>query len=89
LLAKNYHHHTELVALLPAGKSPLLPHCKSGASQGSCSSACERLTRQIRLVPETERLTRAEGADDGKTTPHAYGVDDDAGPLFAPRQIVF
>ncbi len=24
-----------------------------------------------------------------KNTPHAYGVDDTAGPLFAPRQIAF
>ena len=76
LLAKNYHHHTALVSLLPAGKSTFLPHCKSNTSQGSCAPAYRCLARSGRLLMETERLTRAFSADDGEPprTPTAWMI---------------
>jgi hypothetical protein len=76
LLAKNDQHHTKLVAFLPVGKGVFLPHCKPSASQGPYASARERLARLGRSVPETERLTRAFGADDGKSrrTPTAWMI---------------
>ncbi len=66
LLAKNYHHHTALVSLFPAGKSIFLPHCKSGTSQGSCGPAYRRRAGSNRLLLETERFMRAFSADDEK-----------------------
>ena len=76
LLAKNDQHHAKLVAFLPVGKGVFLPHCKSSAGQGPRASARERLARVGRSVPETERLTRTFGADDGKSrrTPTAWMI---------------
>ena len=80
LLAKNVQHHAKLVPHLPVGKSILLPRGKSTGRQLTCISALDRPVRPRHLVQEAERLTRALGVDDGKITPHAYGVDDNAGP---------
>ena len=80
LLAKNVQHHAKLVPHLPVGKSILLPRGKSTGRQLTCISALDRPVRPRHLVQEAERLTRALGVDDGKITPHACGVDDNAGP---------
>ena len=68
LLAKNCQHHTEVVTLLPMGKSAFLPRAKSSACQGPGTPARECVGRPSRFFPENERLTRAVGADDGDPT---------------------